>query len=115
VYEPGLPAHERDLPAAAAAAPALAEMATMSDGEYANVHWMPAGSLPEGELSERFRDTVPPGAVAPDDSAKESDWQKAAAPDIKNAKNPLAYLSVREHIVAKYYASLFSSLNVVFS
>jgi hypothetical protein len=33
MYEPGLPAHARDLPAAVAAAPALAEMATIADGE----------------------------------------------------------------------------------
>ncbi len=30
VYEPELPAHERDLPAAVAAVPAMAEMATTS-------------------------------------------------------------------------------------
>ena len=30
MYEPGLPAQERDLPTAVAAAPALAEMAAMS-------------------------------------------------------------------------------------
>jgi hypothetical protein len=34
---------------------------------------MPAGWLPDGELSERLRETVPPGVVAPDDRAKASD------------------------------------------
>jgi len=33
MYEPGLPAQERDLPAAVAAVPALAEMATILDVE----------------------------------------------------------------------------------
>ena len=73
VYEPELPTHERDLPAATAAAPALAEIATMSDGEYAKVHSMAAGWLPDGELIERLTETVPPGVITPDDRTTELD------------------------------------------
>ena len=38
VYDPGLPAHATDLPAAAPAAPAAADMDTMLEGEYVSVH-----------------------------------------------------------------------------
>jgi len=97
-----LPAHERDLPAAVADAPALAEMATMSDVEYAKVHWIAAGWLPDGELSERLRETVPPGVAPPEDRDRESDWPKATEPDRKNAITPVANLSFMEYIVAKW-------------
>ena len=43
---------------------------------------------------------MPPGVVTPDDRANESDWQKAAAPDMKNAIKPVAYFSIVELIVA---------------
>jgi len=60
---------------------------------------MPA-SLPDGEVNERFRETVPPAVVTPDDKASESDWQNAA-PEMKNAITPVAYLSIREYIVSR--------------
>jgi hypothetical protein len=47
-------------------------MATMSVGEYANVHWRPAGSLPVGEVNERLSEAVPPGDTAADDKTRVS-------------------------------------------
>jgi len=46
---------------------------------------MPAGWLPDAEVSVTLSDTVPPGAAEPDDKAKVLDWQNAAVPDHKNA------------------------------
>jgi hypothetical protein len=59
---------------------------------------MPAGWLPDGELSERLREAVPPGIAPPDDRDRESDWPKAAEPDMKNAMKPVAHLSFMEDI-----------------
>jgi hypothetical protein len=56
-YEPEPATHEIDLPAAVAAAPALAEIATMAEGEYVNVHSRPAGEFP-AEANERLSETV---------------------------------------------------------
>jgi hypothetical protein len=90
------------LPAAVAAAPGVAETAIMSDGEYTKVHSMAAGWLAACDVSDRFKETVPPGFVAPDESDSESDWQKAVAPDMKSAMIPVADFIVREHIVTKW-------------
>jgi hypothetical protein len=62
---------------------------------------MPAGSLPDGELSETLSETAPPGAATPDDRARESDGGGAAMPDMKNAMKPVAHFNVREDILAK--------------
>lgn len=62
---------------------------------------MPAGWLPDGDVSERLREVVPPGVTPPDDRDRESDWPKAAVQEMKNASKPVARLSAREHIVAK--------------
>jgi hypothetical protein len=74
----------------------------MSDGEYAKIHWIPAGSFPTGESSARFNDAVPPGVVTPDDNDKESDWPNAASPDTKDAIRAVAHFSVGELMVAKW-------------
>jgi hypothetical protein len=49
-----------------------------------------------------LRETVPPGVAPPEDRDRESDWQKAAEPDRKNAIMPVAQLSFREDIAAKW-------------
>lgn len=61
-----------NLTAALADAPGIAETAVISDGEYANVHSIPAGSLPAGDVTERFSDTVLPGDATADDRARVS-------------------------------------------
>jgi len=59
-------------PAAVADGPALALTVTICEGLNVNVHWSPAGWLPAAEVRERLSVTVPPGATAPEDSARES-------------------------------------------
>jgi len=72
----------------------------MSDGEYDTVHSNPAGSLPDGELSERLSGTAPPGDTTPEDNAKVSVWPNAtavgkqaksvAAPDLRQKRNVMS-------------------------
>ena len=45
-----------------------------------------------------MREAVPPGIAPPDDRDRESDWPKAAEPDMKNAMKPVAHLSFMEDI-----------------
>lgn len=52
--------HDRDLPAAVAAGPTVAPIATTFAGEYTRVNWRAAGSLPVGDVKERLREAVPP-------------------------------------------------------
>ena len=56
------------LPAAVALEPATALMVAILLVAYVSVHWTPAGSLPAGELNDKFSATAPPGAAAPDDN-----------------------------------------------
>ena len=100
LYVPALPKQLSVCEALLNAAPAVAEMETTLVVGYVNVHCSDAGSLPEGEVNVKFRETVPFAAAVPDDRANESDWQKAAAPDMKNAIKPVAYFSIVELIVA---------------
>jgi hypothetical protein len=46
--------------------------------------------LPPVDNSERVSEAVPPGTVAAEESDKEFDWQKAAAPDRRTKKNRAA-------------------------
>ena len=60
------------MPAAVAAAPAVAEIEVTDAGAYVRVHWTAAGSLPVGDVKFKFRDTVPFVPAVPDDRLKES-------------------------------------------
>ena len=68
---PGL--HEIDLPALVSAVPATTlREATLPATEGETVHCKPAGwTAPFGTVKFKFRDTVPPGPVLPEDNAKE--------------------------------------------
>jgi len=57
------------LPAALALAPRVAVIDATLVAGYVSVHWSPAGSLPVGEVSDRFSGIVPPGAALPDANA----------------------------------------------
>ena len=72
VYNPADPAQEMALPAAVKAGPAATLMALTSDAAYAMLHCNPAGSLPDGDVSVRFRVAVPPAVVEPLERVSES-------------------------------------------
>jgi hypothetical protein len=75
-----------DLPAAIALVPALALIATISAGGYVKAHWLAAGSLPVGEVRDRFRFTVPPCGAVPEAS---SNWLPAPKTELHaNVKMP---------------------------
>jgi hypothetical protein len=72
VYAPETPLQLKVLPAAVRAAPAVTEMATTLAGGYVNVHSIADGSLPAGDVTARFRATLPFAAAVADERARES-------------------------------------------
>jgi len=75
------------LPALVADSPATAEIETIFAGGKVNVNCRAAGSLPAGDVTVRFRDTVPFAAVVPEDKTKESVCPKEAWAVTKSAKS----------------------------
>jgi hypothetical protein len=70
VYAPETGAQDIVFPALVSAGPAMADIEATEAGGYVNVHWMAAGSLPDGEVSVNDSDAPPP-VSAPDDNDKE--------------------------------------------
>ena len=63
-----------------------------------NVHSIPAGWLPDAEVSKRLRGTVPPGVAALDDRARDADGEAAIATNMNNDIRPKAHRRASEHI-----------------
>ena len=82
-YDPELDEQLIDFPAALALVPATALIETMSLGVYVNAHCRPAGSLPLGELSVRFKLTLPPESAVPEANVSVS-W---ANPRVEESRN----------------------------
>lgn len=85
LYVPALPKQLSVCEALLNAAPAVAEMETTLVVGYVNVHCSDAGSLPEGEVNVKFRETVPFAAAVPDDRANESVCAMAAGTKRRSA------------------------------
>lgn len=75
---PGPELQTRDLPAAVAAAPGVAEMLTRLAAGKVIVHSRPAGSLPLGEFSVRPSDALPSDAATAELMVRESVCAKQA-------------------------------------
>lgn len=68
VYPATVVVHDRDFPAAVVAGPAATlTLGTLEPG-YVSVHCNPAGSLPAGELTAKFRDRVLPANALADET-----------------------------------------------
>ncbi len=70
VYAPEAGAQDKVFPALVSAGPGMAEIEATDAAGYVNVHWMAAGSPPDGEASVNASDAPPP-VSAPDDNDKE--------------------------------------------
>jgi hypothetical protein len=77
VTAPELAEHETDFPAAEAAAPVVTLIADNTDGAYPIVHGRPVGWAPPLLATERFSETVLPGAPVTDDKFRDTDCPKA--------------------------------------
>ena len=82
---PEPPEQFKVFPAAVRAVPALAEMDMTLAAGYVSIHCRAAGSLPEGEVRTRFKDTVPFAPAVPDDSAMASGPVPGAPKDTEEA------------------------------
>src|SRR4051812_36394466 len=71
VYVPAPDAQDRDLPAAVAAAPLVAEIERTWDALNVNVHCTAAGSLPAGDESWRLKDAAPAEVAVPEVSVSD--------------------------------------------
>jgi hypothetical protein len=71
VYVPEPETQVSVLPAAVAAAPAVAEIDVTAEGEYVNAHCTPAGWLPAGAANVKLSVTAPFDPAVPEDRTKE--------------------------------------------
>jgi hypothetical protein len=72
VREPAAAAQLSDFPAAVAAGPGLAEIASTFPAGYIKVHSTAAGSFPAAEISAKFSDADPSDAATPELNARVS-------------------------------------------
>ncbi len=77
VNDPERARHVTVLPAAVAAVPGVAEIATTSAAGYVSVHCRPVNRLPPPD-NVKGSESVPPITVEPDERASDGDWPNAA-------------------------------------
>lgn len=80
------------------AAPALAEIDTTLAAGYVSVHCKAAGSLPEGEVKTRPKDTLPLAPAVPDDSVIASGPVPEAPKDTDEAAAKISAMRPRVQV-----------------